>query len=179
MLMIDPPRLSSAIRWPVARLGEPDSLEVRVNDLVPIRLLLFQRRLRRGHPCVVDENVNGTESLLGRRERRVDALGRSDVHRDALRLTFFRADLLDGLLDRLGPARRDRHPRAAPGEKDGEILAEPTGGAGHERMPAFDRKQIAHLAGSPLPSFKVRALFSTQGWIGPSYRRDSSCRARW
>jgi len=91
---------------------QPDSLQIGIDDLVPIGLVLLQCWPRRRDACVVDDNLNWTKTRFGGVQRGLDACGDGDVHDNALRVALGGGDVINRFGQSFRAARGDCYPRS-------------------------------------------------------------------
>ena len=104
---------------------QPDSLQVGIDDLVPVGFVLLQRGPRRGNTGVVDDDLNRTETRFGSVQRGLDARGDRDVHYHAVGMALGSGDLIDGLGQGFRAPGGNGHLRAPRRQQDGEKPPEP------------------------------------------------------
>jgi hypothetical protein len=97
--------------------NQPDSLQIGIDDLVPVCFVLLQGWSRCRHAGVVDDNFNRTEARFSGVQRGLDARCDGDVHHDALSLAFGIADIIDGFGQRFRTARTDGYARSRAARK--------------------------------------------------------------
>ena len=141
--------------------GQVHPLHVRVEDLVPGRLIRLDDRAVALNPGAIDENVDPAVC----RDCLVDQLlhvgGASHVRRHAGDRQPFAGHLLDRRVDMLLASAADQHGRAALGEEPGARLAHA------ERTARYDRDLASKFRAThrlpPITRVRIQKVFASRG----------------
>ena len=130
----DVPALDLMVQNPLGKgaAHQPNTLQIRIEDIVPVRLVDHRIRLGAGLDArVVDQDVDRSEGRLGGLKEAANALGISNVQRRRQSFAPSGLDLADPRLEFLGPARAQNDLGACPGQQASEMVSESARRAGN------------------------------------------------
>ena len=129
----DAAAMAEAHHMPRCFLGhQPGALEIGVQHEIPIGLALLQHGLGDGDPGVVDQDGDRPQLRLCRGHGLLHAFGFRDVKDDRHGAAVEALDLLGQRRERCDLSPRQSHPRAGPGQGQGELPPQATARPGHD-----------------------------------------------